>query len=78
MEYKARMAEEECRRFVNSREILLDVVMELERGQDEKFARKLKKRALEARSEQELRMVMDGLLVLAGFHLKSNMTAEMS
>lgn len=69
--HKAVLAEEEKRRFTNMRETVLDVVVALEReNPDGKFAKRLKKRALMARSEEECRLIMDGLLVLAGFNVK--------
>jgi hypothetical protein len=71
MEHKRTLAEEEKRRFVNTREAVLDVLVAIEREHTEmKWARKLKKRVLESRSESELRIVMDGMLVLAGFAVR--------
>ena len=59
--------EEKKRRFVNMREALIDVLTTIERDHDEKFAKKLKKRTVDARSVEELRFIMDGMLVIAGF-----------
>ena len=71
MENRRIIAEEEKRRFVNMREALLDVVVTIERDHSEmKFAKRLKKRVLESRSEEELRLIMDGMLVLAGFAVR--------
>ena len=71
MDHKAILAEEEKRRFTNMRETVLDIVVDLERNHPEmKFAKRLKKRALMARSEVECRLIMDGLLVIAGFNVK--------
>jgi hypothetical protein len=65
------MANEEKRRFVNMREALLDVIVSIERNHpDMKFSRRIKKRILESRSEAELRLIMDGMLVLAGFEVR--------
>ena len=70
MEEHADRAEDEKRRYLNMRETLLDVLMDLERECDLNFAKQLKRRALDARSINELRMIMDGLLVLAGFNVR--------
>lgn len=64
------LIEEDKRRFVNMREAMIDVLVELERQGDLRFTKKLKKRALESRSMEELRFVMDGMLVLAGFAVR--------
>jgi len=66
--HKEIIAKEEKRRFVNMREALIDVLCTLEREADVQFTRRLKKRVIDSRSESELRMVMDGLLVISGFH----------
>jgi hypothetical protein len=67
MDHKQVLADEERRRFVNSREALIDVLVAIEKDHSEmKWAPKLKKRVLAARSENELRLIMDGMLVLAG------------
>ena len=63
-------AEEEKRRFVNMREALIDVLTDLEREEDLKFAKKLKRRVLDSRSIEELRLITDGMLILAGFAIR--------
>lgn len=71
MEYGVAQLEEEKRQFVNMREMLLDVIIHLEKEQEDlKFTKRVKKRILEARSSTELRLIMDGLLVLTGFTLR--------
>jgi len=76
MAHEKAMADEKKRRFVNMREALIDVLVTIERDHDEKFARKLKKRTLDSRSEDELRFVMDGMLVLAGFAIRPGIEEE--
>lgn len=61
------LADEKRRRFVNMREALIDVLVTIEKDHGQKFATKLKRRVLDSRSEEELRLIMDGMLVLAGF-----------
>ena len=70
MDEQLGQAESEKRRFLNMRETLLDVLMDLEREYNMDFAKNLKRRALDARSIDELRLIMDGLLVLAGFNVR--------
>ena len=68
--YHDDVVDERKRRFVNMREALIDVLVTIEKQHDEKFAKKLKKRTVDARSEEELRFIMDGMLVLAGFAVR--------
>lgn len=70
VEFKRLVAEEEKRRFVNMREGLIDVMVCLEREYDMPSARRMKKRVLDSRSTEELRLIMDGLLVVAGFNVR--------
>jgi len=70
IDHRRDVAEEAKRRFVNMREALIDVLVTIERNHDEKFAKKLKKRVIDSRSEAELRLIMDGMLVLAGFAVR--------
>lgn len=70
MAHQNTIMDESKRRFVNMREALLDVIVELDREHNQKFAKRLKKRILESRSEEELRIIMDGMLVLAGFVIR--------
>lgn len=55
-------AEYRCREFLNSREILLDVLFHLEKDGNFAFAPKMKRRVLNSRTMAEIRLVMDGLL----------------
>ena len=70
MAHQHDMAEEDKRKFVNMRETLIDVLVDLDREEGLKFARKLKKRVIDSRSSEELRLIMDGMLVLAGFAVR--------
>ena len=70
MDREAAAAHERKRRFVNMREAMLDVLVTIEKEHDQRFAKKLKRRVLDSRSEEELRLVMDGMLVLAGFAVR--------
>lgn len=62
---------EKKRQFVNTREAVIDVIIEMDRSHGLKCAKKLKKRAVDARTVEELRLIMDGLLVLAGYAVRS-------
>ena len=61
----------EDKRLVNQKEMVMEVLTTLDR-QDYQFARNLMGNVQVANSEGEVRMVMDGLLVLAGFFLRDN------
>lgn len=63
--------DEKKRQFVNTRETVIDVLIEMDRQHNLKCAKKLKKRAVDSRSLNELRFIMDGLLVLAGYTVRS-------
>ena len=73
MDQKKTAADEDCRRFLNMRAMLLDIAYTLEKDEKMKFVCNIRRRILDARSESELRMVMDGLLVLTGFSLRNSM-----
>ena len=60
------LLDERTRRFANMREMLMDVLIEIERnGEENRFAHMLKKRVLASRSESELEMAMNALLVIS-------------
>lgn len=63
--------DERKRQFVNTRETVIDVLIEMDRQHNLKCAKKLKKRAVDSRTIDELRVIMDGLLVLAGYTIRS-------
>lgn len=69
-------AGERKRRFVNEREMLLDVVISIEKEYEEKFAKKVKKRILESRTSEELKLIMNGLMVLAGFAVSNRLQGQ--
>ncbi len=79
MDAKYQEASVEKRRFVNMREAMLDVLISLDYESDNlRFVRKLKKRVLESRSIEELRLIMDGILALSNFIPKGNWENENS
>lgn len=63
MDRETQKAENEKMAFVNMRETLLDVLIYMEEQANTKLTRKLKKRVLDSRSKEELRLIMDGLQV---------------
>jgi hypothetical protein len=66
-ERRERLADKEAKEFANAREAVLDVIFELQRRHGpHKWTEKLKSRAIYARTNFEIRLVMDGLLVLSG------------
>lgn len=62
---------EKKRQFVNTRETVIDILIEMDRQHGLRCAKKLKKRAVDSRTVSELRVIMDGLLVLAGYTVRS-------
>lgn len=67
LEREIKEAGHKARSFSNAREAILDVLFELEREYGDGFAKRLKKRALEARSMEEVNIVVSGVRALAEF-----------
>jgi len=67
LEREIKEAGHKARSFANAREAVLDVLFELEREYGDGFAKRLKKRALEARSMEEVNIVVSGVRSLAEF-----------
>ena len=68
-EYKERhkaIVDQECEEYANMREIALDILFALKR-EGFGFANRLKDRVIQSKSKEEIRLAMDGLLVLSKF-----------
>jgi protein required for attachment to host cells len=62
-------AHRKAKAFGNTREAILDVLFELEREFGENVAKKLKKRALSARSLEELEIITKSIVTLGMFNV---------
>jgi hypothetical protein len=61
------LKKEESRRFMNMKNSLLDILEALEHEYDLAFVANLRNRVKKSKSKEELRLIMDGMLVIAGF-----------
>lgn len=61
------LQKEEARRFTNMKNSMLDILEALEHEYDLAFVSNLRERVEASKSQEELRIIMDGMLVIAGF-----------
>jgi hypothetical protein len=61
------LTREEKRRFTNMKNAMSDILQALENEYDLEFVTNLRKRVERSKSKEELRFIMDGMMVIAGF-----------
>jgi hypothetical protein len=61
------LEKEEARQFSNMKGAMMDILEALEHEYDLDFVKSLRVRVKRSQNKEELRLIMDGMLVIAGF-----------